>query len=1202
MVLLHPFLPDQTKGGKPVDEQLTDKQIRENLEDLANQIDNITGGSGGGSTFEDAVGEIKVGGKDDVNHYWKKRFSPFQNKVGSSKNIEGQDFEGSDKNSRFPHRLQYGTGYITVSDAAAYQSQYLEIATGNKFTFKSKKGENFFNLAFVARSNGGELINITIDGLAPTALGLEDEAGNAAVDNFTTLNATTRYGDRVYYYGLDENKEQTITIENASASNAFPLEFFEVGFKTVSPTINQKVIVKAGRAEGRFGEASFDETELTFDSPQEGNANGQTAAVVATSVGIEPLNGESPAMTVLRPGNVAFSGVVTTLSVQNNYFFRSSGIGLFSLPTGEHQIFSWTAKTNSQPQNHSFDGVIWQSQPQEDFDAQSNFDGAVGTPRGDGIINYLGTAPIIVSASNNKLDFSITVNGSQTTHVATLNNGAYAADLMNIGGEIARAMQAVKPIDGVYFCDYDSKNQLWSIGCTDPEVSEIQFPFSTGVNQANSIHPNLGFNNTDLDSSISYIAQNEVQSLSVRSHQADKNFMFANDPRIKHSATQDSQSVPFALVDDIEERLGFGYARYMRTGAFALRRHFIHPEDDCTGLDITVAMLDSRGAQIGFRIDREQPYYALMTQDTTNATTPERAKLSTMRVTFPKGTRMIEVFNMDDDVFTNAANNDAGIVFVGCRQLFSKPAWESLPLTKSIIKTYEVMPISQWVQPYAFPSGNNYAPQPTLDNVDNITESTPLTANATHENFSGTRRLMTVLNQYYEVEFTITGVGGFMYRTTSDANTNTAKVGVFLNTQAAGITEANDRVRNYYGKPAQGSGDQESDLGVYIERGLPPGSYIVRIKMEAAGNHTIGSFFVIDESAPDPDKYTITDLANSGMGIPFPYSRFFQKSLADNNVKVPRWLYRSGYQEGKATDIQTSALSNQPLNSLNYDDQPETFRQGNYWASSNILFSNTTNDFFKFIAIARSIQLWSEVRRGSGGSTQMRGSIDNRTTTNPYSTRIGAKGCNGPAIIRTGFAPLFHKDFKTSCSLSAGLVYNVSDTRGIRYGRAILWDGTNEEEVYIVKGSIVTDASFAISVAPSVVVPANVTEVRYPGHKSIRSLIEVNDGSIFIDGFSYEPLPVIKSKALLRLKQKTVTDVATNTIRGITSGNNAYYPIHKDGIPGNWGSASIDPIQLSSTYNINEDLKNIEVGAGTLGLKLTSTREIPEDIDESEVY
>lgn len=49
MTLLNPFSPNQTDAEKPLDEQLMQKQIQENLEDLALQVDAISSGGGGGA-------------------------------------------------------------------------------------------------------------------------------------------------------------------------------------------------------------------------------------------------------------------------------------------------------------------------------------------------------------------------------------------------------------------------------------------------------------------------------------------------------------------------------------------------------------------------------------------------------------------------------------------------------------------------------------------------------------------------------------------------------------------------------------------------------------------------------------------------------------------------------------------------------------------------------------------------------------------------------------------------------------------------------------------------------------------------------------------------------------------------------------------------------------------------------------------------
>ena len=73
------------------------------------------------------------------------------------------------------------------------------------------------------------------------------------------------------------------------------------------------------------------------------------------------------------------------------------------------------------------------------------------------------------------------------------------------------------------------------------------------------------------------------------------------------------------------------------------------------------------------------------------------------------------------------------------------------------------------------------------------------------------------------------------------------------------------------------------------------------------------------------------------------------------------------------------------------------------------------------------------------------------------------------------------------------------------------------------------------------------------------------------------------------------------THRTIASGGDVFYPVHSDGIVGNWTTSSIQVIgTLGAGFRFDQDLKNIVTG-GDLDLKISSERLVPV-LDEKERF
>ena len=548
MSLLFPFSAGQNDAEKPIDQQLNQDNFQGNLEDLANQIDNIS--TGGGVADSGSIGEIVLGGEDNSALYWKRRFHPLEHMLNAdSKNPSGFDPEGKSlKNELLTFIQSNDSGLTLATHSNYYLGASLQIAKDSGYAFKVKKGINFFAINFYSSPATSDNMEILVDGQTPSSLALVNENGLSAADFINTIGSDI-FQRAYFFYGLDE-EEHIITITNKdSASKVTRTSFIEVGYRSNNPTINEQVNIKTGKAVVRGTEATFAETELTFTKTEK---NGHTGSIVCDTAGLlTAVDGLSPAMTQVKPEEaIAFSSAVTQLPVKNNFYFPDNGIVLVSTPYGNHHLASYTAKTDTLIQSHSFDDMIWQSQPTEDYTPLDGFTGGVGEATGDVNINYWGSAPILIDSSNNRIDFKVTVAGVTTTHAATIANGRYSADLVPLESAIRTAMKTIKPINGEYHCKYNSSSHLWTIYIDSPEVENFELLFSTGVNVASSIRDTLGFAEANTTGALSYNATNEKEHLCCRVLEADSVYMHSEDPRIKYSAAD--TNVAFSGISDLE--------------------------------------------------------------------------------------------------------------------------------------------------------------------------------------------------------------------------------------------------------------------------------------------------------------------------------------------------------------------------------------------------------------------------------------------------------------------------------------------------------------------------------------------------------------------------------------------------------------------------------------------------------------------------
>ena len=1178
-----PIDPTQTDKDSPVNVSLMDL-VRTNFDDHEARIQSLesTSGGGGGSADSGAYGAVTSGGETNEGKYWKRRFHPFENKLSQDKDGAAVfDPEGKLLKNELLTFLESNDSGISRggADIYTYLGAWMRINKDSSISFKIKKGINFFALTFSTFSTSTDNITVTIDGNTPTSFGLVDENGAAAPDNFTTVTASQYYQVPFFYYGLD-GEEHVVTItNNDSGSNFAVFDSVEVGYRSEDFTISEEILIKEGKAAVRGSEVSFDESVLSFGKTDK---NGHTGSIVCDSGGaLSVIDGESPAMTQVKAQEaVAFSGSVTTLPCKNTWYFPSNGICLLSTPWGGHHLFSYNAKSESTIQTHSLDGIIWQSKPNTDITPLSDFDSA-GDAIGDLNINYWGTAPIVITSGNNKIDFEITIDGVTTTHVATIPVGNYAADIVPLSKVAREAMRSAKSFRGDYEFFYNPESRLWSIGVTG-EADSINLLFNSGVNQANSIHPTLGYPDTDLNSKKSHISTNEVQHLSAKVFLESNDYIDASGPNVKRSATGTGDL--YTSASDLEDRLGSGKI-FINSGATLIQ---IYPDDDCCGIRLDFPMIQD-GAMLTAQIDEGQFIY--LCQNDWGVSSPERGKMISGFLSFPKGSRKISVRVESQNPF-EIIDSVQRMAFAGAKQYYSKPAWEKLTSDQAIIKEFEIAPISLYRTDYSGISGALYSPAVSDDQINTITESGSWLADTSVFVFNRSGRYTATDGDYVDIDFTVVDSGGgvaLKYYIDSGRPT-----GMEFYLSASAINESTDliQVNNQVWSTAY------YDQSAFTYLGLPSGTYILRVKKPAGsgGNMYYNAIGIIDGTHPQANANTLTDINNTGQGLAYPINVKRVLCANDDMQKVPSYLERRGYKEGKVGLVNSNWIS---PGHTNYDDNASLITRSDLWygnesGDNGVGVSNTLS------AICKSVTSWVGAFSTRDPSSQC--FIDGVQTLNTSSQGVQVKGGTSPTGTRASASPLFQKEFDLACSFSAGDTFTMSDTRGIKNDLKVrLYDGTNYEDVYVV--SFVVGTSITLT-SRSVVVDANVISVSFAGFHTFKT-VSGTASDYFVNHFEYEPLTISPSIYRKRLASTFKYEKVSRKFEAVANGGDMYYPVHSDGVYGSWKTSTIEIIGQSGTvsaYSFPEDLKGISItGGGTLDVRITTERNVPV-LDDEELF
>jgi hypothetical protein len=1130
--------------GSVVDESLMSGKIKNDLDDLDARTTALEALSGGGSVaaaaVEDLFADIVAGGDDDIAKFWKVRHHVMMNTNGLGVNAEGQDLEERDVMERFFHDPNFTAVSSMQANASAYLGNYYLVEQNEQVQFRIKKGENFFCIGTILAASHATVFRVYVDGVNVNTYGLVDENGVTVASSFSSNNATTQYTKLHHFYGLD-GEEHVITIKNENATALeVGLNFIDVGYRSEDYAIDHTVHIKAGAANVGGIAADFTEGSYSFTKPSEGLANGYTGMVKISQSGtVTAIDGLSPASTQLKPRvAVTFTSPVTSLSVKNHWYFPSNGIAMFCHPSGENYFFSYASKNQpGGPASQTLDGIIWQAQPTENFTPLPDIASlATNTFRGDGRIEYWAKPPIFIDGTNNKIDFQVTLDGVETSHTATIPGGYYAADIVRIGKAAVDAMKLAKPLPTghKYFCEYNSRSQLWTIGAEGDRLSKINFRWSTGANSATDFGVVLGFSSDVIDAT-SYLSPLIKQHLARRVFVADENRRDSEHPSVKYSWDA-GLNAPIAEADQILQINSLsGYRRQADTTRLF---YVIYPDEDCCGLSL-MFMREDLGSYVTYSIDDGDEVYICTTQRPADSSSPTRGTLVHSFISFPKGSRKISIkagFQawMDIDSVANFHT------FFGYRQYYTKPQWEMLAPTEKILKVFEVNPIRMFATAY----GHNtalYTPQPTNDNINTITESGVWTQNTITTVWNQRTRQTVAAGAYVDIEFVLTGNGGGIgvrrYHTTA----TTRRAEFFL--AAGAITESTDLVDFI-------TTDEVSTYYKYDFQhlGLPAGTYTLRMKQLDTQALINNGIIIYDTVLPQINARTLSEVSNTGQSVSYPINVRRREASRYQSFRQPSYYAEGSYKRGIVHhgDFLASAIT-----VLNRDESADVVEEADTWWCAQ----NATNagEYFGYRTFCRS--LCAQLAHLSTYSTVIQPQLDGRNL-NTIAANAQVKGGFAPSATRYDSSVSVFNNFEFVITFSAGLTYNMTDTRGLKTGmKIILTDGTSFEENYIA--SFVTDTSFTLAKALTVLTDSAVNKIFFHGFHNLR-MSSGDAADWYMNAFVYEPLPleesILPTRVQTEKREETLflnSSVAAVVLIAATRVTQRMpFPIHSDGEEG----------------------------------------------------
>ena len=641
------------------------------------------------------------------------------------------------------------------------------------------------------------------------------------------------------------------------------------------------------------------------------------------------------------------------------------------------------------------------------------------------------------------------------------------------------------------------------------------------------------------------------------------------------------------MAMDAAERLGIPNFKTIDTGSS--HQLALYPEKDSCGMSVSF-LASVYGCAFSVYID-DREMIEIGTNDLPSASDPTynsihgKAKIRTFFFSYPRGSKTIRLMHRPTTAGQHVNNSTPSFCFAGFREFYTKPAYEKLTRTESILKTFDISPKQYYITNY-LPHTNGssfYTPQASDDQIQTITVNGSWTGSTSTSVFNTGYRYTSTAGDYIDIKFDLIGDGGGINCLSMHHVSKCRQIEMYL-TDTASITEGTDLISHgsLY-EAADGLGWSNAPfLGV---RGLPAGTYVVRFKQADNGNiWDVMGFQIIDTVAPQENAVTTTDINNDNQGVAYPENVIKIATQRDSDDRVPNYLNRTDFKYGKVSKAEVIAINQ------NHQCDDEGTRAAGY--STNQYFNeyrtfSNANCEVKMHFFGKSV--YSMMVKGFSTGTGWKPEFNGVTNSSFMDFNDHVK--NGAGTWSTGTliqSPEGVKNYSLSCTMS-GQVVTMADTKGVRIGeRVTLYDGTLYEEVEVA--SIVADTSFTTVAATSVITIGSVESVDFSGYQHYR-LVSSDTTALNISCMAYEPLPITRSKFL----QRQSTDMELETIKvffpDVATGDDLFYGWFSDGVQANWANSTISITEGGATpvWSFPQDLKNI-IGTGTVSIEITSTK------------
>lgn len=1020
--------------------------------------------------------------------------------------------------------------HSTASNSLALQEKFIRIQGNSQVSFRMARGENYFGVLYHQDASTSSDVEVFVDNTTLTAFGEFKDQFNDTIASatFSTNDSIDSYTRGRYFFGFDGD-EHTITLKNtdATASAWFELEGIEVGYRTPESIVaigHTDVRLESGRAVARAKEVSITTQLLSF-STATGYGRSDCVAV-DTSGNVTVIEGVEPAFTTCPP-QVALSVAAANIKVRSNmYFDTAGGFCLVSTAFGEQRIISYSGVTNGTHASYDepqLTGVLWSSPFAAEITPRNWLEtntAAEGTYLSDIWINQIAAGGFNVTAGNQKLDFTIQEDNTSaaTTFVATIPTGRYSADLLPLGTAIRQALQSAKALpEGTYFCDYDHLAQKWKLGVRGADnITAVTFPFSTGANQSNSIHGDLGFDDTDLSGALEYEGNNEVAHLAKRAFDIGYPRQ-CDDPAVQGHNNPTYNNLNLNFVENLSPQYN-QYRRFKNALGVDMPIHSGPPdqkgsidivtEPDSVGI-IAYVMRPEIGSQIGARLDNgERVLIAQGRYDsasTADVDVPQNQVVPYM-MTFARGSHHLRLdfpyIGLNNGMgFQPITEEDRGLRFLGFEELKSHVPLEALSLTQAALKGFDIAPKSMKRIKY----GSHYTPT-TNDNLDSFTEGNTgggggaWSTDSTTTALPGQRKRTSTKNDYVDITFTLQGDGGgISMEGFHDLNKD---VRFYLNATGTGDNSSTKLIHRFSQHLLR-----EYDSPIFEQLGLPSGQYTLRMLIAgSATNAHWTSVNIFDTVDPQPGAVVIDEMTNTGIGLGYP--------AWGSHATTDKWGYNYGGFKAPVPQDRQSLIDYNAATYIPAVDQTYTTQLSHHGFGHGYLDLSANGSFLGIWTFARSIYPYTACQ--TAASSGVRPELDGTNLSN-FDCREGLKGSVGSLSDSAGsyFLPQFRKYFQQDLSgdMSAGALTFIplSSITGMRIGQKVAVSADSQTTVYrritdttatgiVVNKDITAGASFTTG---------NNAAVDFGGLHALR-LTNQTATTVKFQGIGYEPLPVME--------------------------------------------------------------------------------------------